>query len=109
MTDALFTAAYLDLMHNVTRYYAASLPPPGGSGQPIHFLCTVGPMAPTKPLAAVQAAIDQARAAGLSASLLDMRNGTLDGCGSHPGPIGHWQMAVEAAPQIEAALGWTRA
>lgn len=27
-------------------------------------------------------------------------------CGGHPGPIGHFQLASEAAPQIQAAMGW---
>jgi len=104
VTDALFEAAYIALLHNVTRYYAAS--PPPASGKPIHFFCTVGLMAPTRPLAAVLSTIAAANAAGLSASLLDMRNGTADGCGGHPGPIGHWEMALQAAPQIEQAMGW---
>ena len=105
MTDALFTSAYLALLHNVTRYYAAS--PPPASGKPLHFFCTVGMMSQTKPLAAVQATIAAANAAGLSASFLDMRNGVADGCGGHPGPEGHWLMALQAAPQIKAAMGWT--
>jgi hypothetical protein len=37
---------------------------------------------------------------------LDMTNATADGCGGHPGPIGHWMMAEQAAPQIRAAMGW---
>lgn len=82
-------------------------------------------------LAAITATLHQAAAAGLSASLLDMRNNTLDGCGGHPGPIGHWEMAVsvalfcrpqaclpiaafsiavalqvQAAPQIQRQMGW---
>lgn len=105
MTDALFEAAYMELLHNVTRYYAAS--PPSSSGKAIHYFLTMGFMSPSKPLAAVLSTIAAANAAGLSASLLDMRgNATADGCGGHPGPEGHWRMAVEAAPQIEQALGW---
>jgi hypothetical protein len=104
MTDALFTATYVSFMQNITQHYAAS--PPPASGRPMHFFCTVGLMAPTRPLAAVQAAIAQATAAGLSASFLNMTNATADGCGGHPGPIGHWQMALQAAPQIRQAMGW---
>ena len=63
-------------------------------------------MSPTRPLAAVKAAIAQANADGLRASFLDMTNATADGCGGHPGPIGHWQMALQAAPQIKAAMAW---
>ena len=88
-------------MQNVTKWYAAS-PGPAAS----HFFLTVGPMSPTRPVAALQAAIAQATTLGLRASFLDMTNATRDGCGSHPGPAGHWQMAQQAAPQIRAALGW---
>ena len=103
-TDARFTAAAVAFFHNVTAYYAASPPPP--SGAPIHFFAAVGLMSPTRPLAAVKAAIAQANADGLRASFLDMTNATADGCGGHPGPIGHWQMALQAAPQIKAAMAW---
>ena len=100
-TDAIFTAAAVAFMHNITASYAAA--PPGPAA---HFFLAVGPMSPTRPLAAVQAAITQANAEGLTASFLDMTNATLDGCGGHPGPAGQWQMAQHAAPQIKAALGW---
>ena len=100
-TDAAFTAGYVQFLHNITKWYAAS---PGPAVT--KFLLAVGPMSPTRPVSAVQAAIAQANAAGLSASYLDMTNATLDGCGGHPGPIGQWQMALHAAPQIKSALGW---
>ena len=103
--DAPFTAATIELIANVTQAYTASPPSPSGAAA-THFFLVIGPMSPTKPLAALQAAIAQANAAGISASLLDMRNATLDGCGGHPGPVGHWQMALMAKPQIEAAMGW---
>ena len=101
MTDALFTAAASALMRNITRYYSAS-PGPAAS----RFALVIGPMSPERPLAAISAAIAAAAADGIAASLLDMRNATLDGCGGHPGPAGHWQMALEAAPQIKALMGW---
>ena len=101
-TDAAFTAAYVQLLMNITSYYAAS----ATGASKTHFFCAIGAMSPTRPLHALLATIAQAQAAGLSASLLDMRNGTLDGCGSHPGPEGHWQMALEAAPQIKTVMGW---
>ena len=152
VTDALFTAAAGQLMRNVTRYYSASPGPAAAT----RFMLAVGPMSPTRPLAAIAAAIAAASAEGIAASLLDMRNVTLDGCGSHPcvcvwggggqrrgfgrslrrartsflrrpsyplhplfpccatprlpspcrGPVGHWSMALEAAPQIKALMGW---
>lgn len=104
MTDELFTERYVTFMLNITKYYASS--PPTDTGKSIHFFCTVGVMSPTRPVAAVQAAIAQATAAGLSASFLNMTNAHTDGCGFHPGPIGHWEMALQAAPQIKEELGW---
>ena len=142
-TDDAFTAGLVSFMRNITSLYEGS----PGPAQPTRFFCTVGLMAPTAPLKvravqcarrawvfltllllqAVLNAIDQANAAGLRASFLDLRNGTKDGvrgclvalfffhafrcvllvqCGGHPGPIGHFQLASEAAPQIQAAMGW---
>ena len=88
-------------MANVTSLYSSS---PGVSKTT--FFVAVGPISPTKPVNAIQAAIAAAPAKGLSAHFLDMRNGTLDGCGSHPGPFGHWQMAFQAMGQIKSVLGW---
>jgi len=104
-TDAAFTAALVGFAANVTRFYAASPPSPSGRADTV-FMPVVGAMSPTKPLAALTAAVAAINAAGGTAALLDLRNATLDGCGGHPGPFGHWQMAAEAAPQIAAAMGW---
>lgn len=101
-TDALFTAAQLTFMQNITNYYSTS---PGAAEQ-IQFFLAIGPMSPTKPLNATLTAIQEATANGYKATLLDMTNATLDGCGGHPGPIGHWQMALKAAPQIKSVMGW---
>lgn len=101
-TDAAFTAAYVQFLLNITSYYA----PSKAGASKTHFFCAIGAMSPTRPLNALLATIAQAQAAGISASLLDMRNVTLDGCGGHPGPEGHWQMALAAAPQIKATMGW---
>lgn len=155
-TDARFTAAYVEFVQNVTRAYAGAAGPAGRT----HFFCALGPMSPTRPRNATLAAVRQLVAAGVSASLLDMTNGTvaLDGCGAslrsrrdagrawrygvhvlqtgrrprgfspvqprptrrtlviprprapaaggHPGPIGHWELALQAAPQIKSAMGW---
>jgi pectinesterase len=37
---------------------------------------------------------------------LDFMGAALDGCGSHPGVLGHQQMAAKATPIISAAMGW---
>ncbi len=102
MTDGLFAAAALALMRNITAFSTDS---PGVAAT--HFFLALGPMSPSKPLAAIQSALAAAAAEGIQASLLNMTSAiVLDGCGGHPGPMGHWQMALEAAPQIRAALGW---
>ena len=104
MTDAVFTAAYVQFLHNITDYYARS----SGSAATTTFFCAIGPMSPTRPLNATLAAIAGARADGLDAHLLDMRNATLDGCGSHPGAVGHKAMALQAQPQIASVMNWAR-
>ena len=104
-TDAAFTAALVQFFHNVTALYAASPPSPSGRDG-IVFVPALGPISPTKPLAAIRAAVAQAVAEGLQAAILDMTGGVLDGCGGHPGPYGHFEMAAAAAPQLQAILGW---
>ena len=100
--DAFFTATYVAFMRNITAFYAAS---PGPST--IQFFAAIGHMSPTLPLNATLAAIAQARAEGIAATLLDLRNATtLDGCGGHPGVIGHFEIAQLAVAQISAVLGW---
>lgn len=102
--DATFTAAYVAFLQNVTALYAAS-----ASGPPKSvFFLAVGPLQPTKPLNATLNAVATARAAGIEAHLLDMRDAAIDGCWGHPGALGHKQMAAQALPQIEAVMGWTR-
>ena len=101
VSDAIFTAALVALVANTTRYYASSPGPPT-----TRFFLAVGPMSPEKPVAAVQAALAQLAGVGVAASLLNMTAATLDGCGGHPGPMGHFEMAVVAKGQIAEAMGW---
>jgi hypothetical protein len=103
ITTPAFASALVDLFTRVISLYASS--PPPASGRPPHFFAALGPMS-IKPLPALQSAIAAAAAQGISASLLNMSQATLDGCGSHPGPIGHWEMALAAKAQISEALGW---
>lgn len=105
-TDAAFSSALVDFFVNATRLYSAS---PGPASTT--FFAAIGPMSPTKPAAAIAAALAAAKAQGLRAELLDLRGNAsapvaLDGCGGHPGPFGHWTMATLAVPQIRAAMGW---
>ena len=101
-TDAIFTQALVAFVNAVISDYARS---PGPAAATTAFIA-LGPMSPTRPLAACAAAVAQLRAAGTPAFLLNMTGGTLDGCGGHPGALGHRQMALQAAPQIQAAMGW---
>ena len=102
VSDALFTATAVQLVHNITAYYAAS----PGAAAATHFFLAIGPMSPTRPVGALEAALAQVTAAGVSASLLNMTSATLDGCGGHPGPAGHLEMALQARDQVRAAMGW---
>lgn len=91
---AVFTAAYLSLMVSLTRWS-----PPG-----VPVFAAYGPnsalFAPW-----VQAAIDQGRALGINATLVDLMAAPLDGCG-HPGFVGHPTMARIAAPIVANVTGW---
>ena len=91
---AVFSAAYLDLMLQVTRFS-----PPG-----VPVFCGYGPnsdlFAPW-----VEAAIAQGKALGLNATLVNLMDAPLDGC-HHPGVLGHPAMARLAAPVIANVTGW---
>ena len=104
-TDAAFTAALVDFFRNITALYAGSPPSPSGRTSTA-FMAALAPISPVRPVAAVQAAVAQAQGEGMTAAVLDMRNATLDGCGGHPGPYGHMEMAEQAFPQIKALMGW---
>lgn len=66
-----------------------------------------GPMNNVDPLTTcLQNVATAVNAAGGSVHYLDLRFATQDGCGNHPGPLGHAQMAAKAQPQIAAVLGW---
>jgi hypothetical protein len=101
-TDAIFTQALVEFVGAVISGYAQS---PGPAASTTAFIA-LGPMSPTRPLAACAAAVAQLKAAGVAAFLLNMTSGVTDGCGGHPGALGHRQMALQAAPQIQAAMGW---
>jgi hypothetical protein len=117
-----FSLAYVAFMQQIVAAFAASpLSDDGaaralarfGTADPaavpaastIAFFGAVGPMS-TVYGPAVQDAIALATATGLSAHFLDVNGTTLDGCGGHPGAVGHAQMADKAQPQISAVLGW---
>ena len=100
-----FTTETLEFMGNVTsRYYPAAN---------ITFLLVLGPMAPTAPSAALQAAVAQGTAAGFRVQLVNASaacgadlQGCYDGCASHPGVGSHRAIAKAVAPVLQAAMGW---
>ena len=96
---ANFTAAYVAFVLDLTRvrYRAPRLP----------VFVALGPMNVSPVLvAALQAVLAGVAAGGGNASLLDLAGAAQDGCGAHPGPVGHQMMAAAARAQLTAALGW---
>ena len=55
---------------------------------------------------AVQRVVARTAALGLPVRYLSFMGAALDGCSSHPGALGHAQMAATAAAAIRAATGW---
>lgn len=58
---------------------------------------------------ALMAAATAINASGGNAHYLDMRVQPVDGCGGHPGTLGHAAMAAAAEPVIAQVMGWTPA
>ena len=56
---------------------------------------------------ALLAAAAAINAAGGNATYLDIRFGPTDGCGGHPGVLGHAAMAKAAKPVIAQVMGWS--
>ena len=55
---------------------------------------------------ALDAAILAVNEAGGNAIYLDLCGPPLDGCGGHPGELGHAGMAQMAIPAIGKVMGW---
>ena len=107
--DAEFTAGFLSLMRNVTTSYY------GTPAAPLNttFFAILGPMSPTLPSSALQAAVAQGTAAGFRVVLVNASaacgadlGGCKDGCASHPGVASHRNIARTIAAAVEVALGW---
>ena len=91
---AVFTARYL-LLQQLAAHATQRSAPMFAAWGPNSAL-----MAPW-----VEAAAQQAKAQGLSVTLLDFMAAELDGCG-HPGILGHPHMARIAAPIMANVTGW---
>lgn len=96
--EKAFTDTYLQFMVNATlRYNNPTLPIFLGQGNmnngaPLHD--------------ALIAAATAFNASGGRAFYVDMRVSPVDGCGGHPGTLGHAAMAAAAFPVIGSAMGW---
>lgn len=107
--DANFTAGFLALMNNVTRSYY------GTPAAPLNttFFAILGPMSPTLPSNAMQAAVTQGTALGYNVVFVNATTacganltGCTDGCASHPGVGSHRNIARAVAAAVEKELGW---
>jgi GDSL-like Lipase/Acylhydrolase family len=93
-----FTYTYLAFLKNATIHYNKPKMP---------FFLAQGPMNNEPSLySAVQNVIGNWTASGGVAHFVDLRGLTTDGCGGHPGVIGHQQMASKASEVIATAMGW---
>lgn len=107
--DANFTAGFISLMKNVTRSYYGSPAAPLNTT----FFAILGPMSPTLPSNAMQAAVAQGTALGYRVIFVNASeacgselSGCTDGCAGHPGVASHRNIARTVAVAVEAALGW---
>ena len=89
----------MDFVKNATTRY-------GNVAMPV-FLAQ-GNMDNGQPLYnALMVAATAINASGGNAHYLDMRAGPTDGCGGHPGTLGHAAMAAAAKPVISQVMGWS--
>lgn len=106
---AAFATETLQLMKNASALYGT---------RDIEFFLNAGPMENTT-MAGTLSAIEQAKAAGLKATFVDMRSACAgarqhqqddsdgcDGCAGHPGIEGHRGMYEAAWPVMAAVMGW---
>eukprot|EP00928_Gymnodinium_smaydae_P081169 TRINITY_DN64731_c0_g1_i1.p1 TRINITY_DN64731_c0_g1~~TRINITY_DN64731_c0_g1_i1.p1 ORF type:complete len:403 (-),score=59.18 TRINITY_DN64731_c0_g1_i1:108-1316(-) len=93
---SLFVQKYSEFILNLTKVY-------GNPSLPI--FCGIGPMNFTYG-AFVREAVQDARSKG-AVGVQPIQYATeQDGCGGHPGRVGHWQMFEISKPIIAKAMGW---
>ncbi len=97
--EANFTRTYVQFVANATARYSKPALPIG---------VLQGPMNCGQSLnASLQSAIAGINAAGGNAFYINVCMGSPnDGCGGHPGVVGHQMMYELAAPVIAAKMGW---
>jgi len=95
---AKFEAAFEEFMINVTKIYKKPQYP---------FFIAQGPMDCTPRLnASLQNVITKTAKKGLNPTYMNLCGPPNDGCGGHPGVLGHLQMAQLAVPIIKGKMGW---
>lgn len=96
--EANFSATYVEFVANATaRYKKPALP----------IFVAQGPMNCGAALnGSLQVTIKAINAAGGKATYLNMCGPPNDGCGGHPGVLGHQGMFNLALPQIKAVMNW---
>ena len=97
--EAAFSATYAAFVLNATAVHY------GKPAMPVFV--AQGPMNNSPALHdALAVAIAAVNAAGSNAVYLDLRGPPNDGCGGHPGVLGHSGMAALAIPAIAKVMGW---
>merc|ERR1711957_892514 len=92
-----FSDIYTEFVLNVTRVYKAPKLP---------VFVAQGPGNSSTLEAALKASIAAINVAGGNAIYLDLKGAPCDGCGGHPGVLGHEAMAAMAYPQIAKVMKW---
>lgn len=96
--EAAFSSTYTEFVLNATKLYNAPKLP---------VFVAQGPMNNGPQLqAALNVTIKAINAAGGNAIYLDLKGPPCDGCGGHPGVLGHAGMTTMAIPQISTKMGW---
>jgi hypothetical protein len=96
---AVFTQTYADFVYNATviHYKTPKMP----------VFVSQGPMNCGDPLrTSLHNAITKINSRGGNAIYLDMCGPPNDGCGGHPGVVGHSQMFEKAKPVIASTMNW---
>ena len=97
--EANFTSTYVAFVLNATHRY-------GQPTMPV-FLAQGNMNNGLQLQNALLAAATAINNTGGSAFYLDLRVGPTDGCGGHPGTLGHAAMFAAAKPVIGSVMGWT--
>ena len=100
-SNATFVAAFVDAY----AAFVVDLAMNRLSNGSVAFFLAVGPITDVYGPAVAQV-VARTRALGLPVHSLNYMGAALDGCGGHPGVIGHAQMAAAAQPVIASVMGW---